>query len=97
MNASELKQQLKQLVIEECDKEDDFSPCDIDDDEPLMGTRAALDLDSLDALQISMAIHLRYGVRIEGNKDNRRAFASISALADFILANQPVDQAAERE
>ena len=47
-----------------------------------------LELDSLDALQLSLAVKERYGVRIEGGPDARRAFASTAALADFILAGQ---------
>lgn len=44
-------------------------------------------LDSLDALQISLAIQRDYGVRIAGAKDGRLAFASINALVDFINSN----------
>ncbi len=80
-----LKQQLKQLVIDECDKDVDAST--ITDDEVLIG--GPLDLDSLDALQICMAVKTRYGVRIEGGPDARRALASINALADTILSHQP--------
>ena len=47
-----------------------------------------LDLDSLDGLQIALAVKERYGVRIEGGPDGRKAFASISALADFITASR---------
>jgi acyl carrier protein len=43
------------------------------------------DLDSLDALQIALAVKERYKVRIEGGPDGRKAFASLSALADFII------------
>lgn len=81
-----LKQQLRQLIISECDKGDDFAPGDIPDDEPLIGSHSALALDSLDALQISLAVKKAYGVRIEGAVDGRKALASINALADYILA-----------
>lgn len=80
-----LKQELKRLVIEECDK--DITPDEIDDEAILIG--GDHDLDSLDALQISLAVKTRYGVRIEGGPEARRALASISALADTILSHRP--------
>ena len=83
-DAATLKHDLKQLIIEECDKED-LSPADISDDEPLLGGR--LDLDSLDVLQICMAIKTRYNVRIEGNTAARRALKSINTLADTVHNN----------
>lgn len=58
-------------------------------DEPLFGPDARLDLDSLDALQLSMAIQKRYGVRMPDSKETRRALASLSHLADHLLAHGP--------
>jgi len=76
-----LKQDLKLLVTTECDKDVDLA--DIGDDEVLIG--GPLALDSLDALQICMEVKNRYGVRIEGAIDARRALQSINTLADTIL------------
>ncbi len=87
-NTDALKQALKRLIIEECDKEDEFTVEDISDDEPLIGRGSALALDSLDTLQISMAVLSRYKTRIEGAKEGRIALASINALADYIVKNQ---------
>jgi acyl carrier protein len=75
---------LKAMIVKECDK--DFLPDSIDDNERLIGGR--LELDSLDALQISMAVKDRYGVRIEGGPDSRKALATVMALADFIIAER---------
>lgn len=82
MDKAALIEELKQLVITECDKE--FEPSEMAEDVPLMN--GPFDLDSLDALQIALAIKERYKVRIEGGPDGRKAFASLSALADFIIA-----------
>jgi acyl carrier protein len=41
-------------------------------------------LDSLDALQISMAIQKKYGVRMPDSKDTRRALVSLLALAEYL-------------
>jgi acyl carrier protein len=72
---------LKEMVIEECDKEIETSQ--IDDDELLIG--GPLDLDSLDALQICMAVKNNYGVRIEGGPQARAALQSITTLADTVI------------
>ncbi|HEX2585985.1 MAG TPA: hypothetical protein VHL14_12690 [Steroidobacteraceae bacterium] len=83
-----LKPALKALIVKECDK--DIDPAAIDDDAQLIG--GELQLDSLDALQISLAVKDRYDVRIEGGNEGRKALASVSALAQFIIesrANHP--------
>jgi acyl carrier protein len=84
MDREQLKRELKQLLVEECQKE--FGPEAIGDDTLLMGPEGGLNFDSLDALQISMAVQRRYGKRIEGNTKTRTALKSVNSLADFILA-----------
>ena len=76
-----LKQALKAMIVKECDK--DIAPEAMQDDEALIGGR--LELDSLDALQICLAVKERYGVRIEGGQVARKALASVTALANTIL------------
>lgn len=77
----ELKQALKALIVEECDK--DFAPESIEDDAPLLDER--FDLDSLDVLQICMAVKQQYGVRIEGSAAARKALKSVDTLARTIV------------
>jgi acyl carrier protein len=83
-NVDELKQDLKNIIIIESDNEDEFTHNDINDDEPLVGNESAIGLDSLDLLQISVAIKKKYGVRIEGAKESRIAFESVSSLVNYI-------------
>jgi len=71
--------QLKRLLLETCDK--DEPPGGLSSDEVLFGSQSRLDLDSLDALQISMAIQKCYGVRMPDSKETRRALASLGTLA----------------
>lgn len=85
MEKDTLKHELKALVIEECDK--DMAPGDITDDAILIGPKSELELDSLDALQISLAVKHKYGTRIEGGKETRKALKSIDTLADFVIRN----------
>ena len=82
-----LEQQLKQLLIRECDKEDDIDWQSIADDEPLFGAKSRVQMDSLDALQVSLALQQHYGVRIEGAKDGRKILASIADIAAFIRSS----------
>lgn len=79
---SEFKRELKQLIVEACDK--DIAPDTIPDDEPLFGDLSCLQLDSVDGLQLSMALQKRFGVRIGDGKQMRRTFTSINAMADYL-------------
>lgn len=82
VDVEELKGALKAMIVKECDK--DIAPDVITNEEQLIG--GPLQLDSLDALQICMAVQEHYGVRIEDGPNARRALRNIDALADFIVA-----------
>jgi len=84
VDAEQLKDELKQLIVTECDIQ--VSAQDISDSEYLLGRAGRLGLDSLDALQIAVAVQKKYGKRIEGGKETRYALTSIDTLAEFILA-----------
>ncbi len=74
---------LKAMVLEAVEKE--APPGGLGDDEPLFGPDARLDLDSLDALQVSMTVQQRFGLRMPDSKETRRALASIAHLADHLV------------
>lgn len=57
-------------------------------DEPLFGPESRLDLDSLDGLQLSVAIQKTYGIRMADSKDLRRALVSLTVLASYIAAHR---------
>lgn len=84
MDRATLVRELKQLIIAECGK--DMRAEDIADDATLVGSKSDLGLDSLDALQIVVAVRQRYGTRIEGSSQTRSALRSLGTLADRILA-----------
>lgn len=87
MELSELIVELKQLIITECDKTE-LNVDAITDVELLFGESTQLNLDSLDALQIAVAIKKRYGVRIEGGVETREAFMNVRSLAQYITSHQ---------
>ena len=82
---SELKQRIKQALIEELDLRGKTA-ADIDDAAPLFGE--GLGLDSLDALQLAMAIEERFGVAVPEGDAGRVVFASVNAIAEFVLRAQ---------
>jgi len=53
--------------------------------EVLFGNASRLQLDSLDALQISMAIQKTYGIRLADSKETRRAMMSLEGLAHYLI------------
>jgi len=88
LNLSQLKNDLKEMIVETLLLED-IQPDEIGDDAPLFGE--GLGLDSIDALELVVAIEKQFDVIIEDEEVGRQAFASISALADFIVEKKRAD------
>ncbi len=86
MDLEQLKYDLKTLIIDECEK-DHISPEEVKDNLKLFSKEIGLELDSLDALQISMALQKKYGIRLGDSKEFRRRVTSIQELAEFIVTN----------
>ena len=83
-NLTELTAELKALILEAAEKPAPSGG--LMDDELLFGPGSRLSLDSLDALQISMAIQHRYGIRMPDSKETRRALSTITVLAKHLQA-----------
>lgn len=82
---SNLALELKQLIIDALFLED-VSPNDIEDDAPLFGE--GLGLDSIDALELGLAIKNRYQVTIDAESEGtRKHFSSVASLVKFINGN----------
>jgi len=75
--------ELTALILEATDKTP-FAP-PLSSEEAIFGTGTRLALDSLDALQVSMALQKRYGVRLTDSKETRRILACVGNLADHLL------------
>lgn len=78
-----LKLRLKTMIIEECEK-DHITAAEVADHIQLFSEACILELDSLDALQISVALQNQFGVRLPDSKAFRRHVTTINELADFI-------------
>ena len=78
-----LKLRLKQMIIDECEKEE-LTATEIAEDVLLFSPESGLDLDSVDALQLSMSLQAQYGVRLVDPKEFRRMVTTINELADYL-------------
>jgi len=83
MDRNQLKQRLKALLIEGL-KLEDKRPEDIDDTAPIFVD--GLGLDSIDALELVVLVEEHFHVTVPDEEVGKQAFASINALADFIVA-----------
>ena len=85
MTREEIEAKIKETIVASLDLED-LRPGDIVADEPLFGE--GLGLDSIDALELGMAVQKAFGVAFPKNPaENRRIFHSVKTLADFVEAN----------
>jgi len=89
--AEGLEAEIKALIVESLALED-LEPEEIETDAPLFVE--GLGLDSIDALELAMALEERYGVTVEDDPDqNRVIFSSVKSLADFVRAQSGGDAA----
>lgn len=86
MERQALENELKQLIIDTLMLEDITAP-EIETEAPLF--IEGLGLDSIDALELAMALQEKYGVEIHDDADeNREIFASVASLARFVSAGR---------
>ena len=86
MNFSEqegLEKELLEMIVEVCRITDPL-PDDLSPDDPLIGPESPLGLDSLDAVEIVVAVEKKYKVRIDFQESSRIIFRSLKTLADYI-------------
>ena len=88
----ELKWEIKKLITETLGITD-VRLEDIDDEKPLFGSDNALTLDSVDGLEIIMALQRKYTVRIGDQNLARTIIRSINNIADFIVEEQAKSKA----
>jgi len=77
---ADLNQEIKRVIVEALNL--DTPPEEIQDDAPLFGE--GLGLDSIDALEIAMALEKRFAIKVQPDKETKRFFFSIATLADLV-------------
>nr|WP_234035355.1 MULTISPECIES: phosphopantetheine-binding protein [Stenotrophomonas] len=81
-----LEHEIKELIISSLSLED-ITPEDIDPTAPLFVE--GLGLDSIDALELGLALQKKYGVSLSADsEETRRHFSSVRALGEFVAARQ---------
>ncbi len=82
---NDTEQAIKELIIEVLNLED-VTPDDIDSAAPLFGD--GMGLDSIDALELGVAIRRKYDVELDVNSEEiREHFASVTNLARFVFTS----------
>ena len=82
----ELEQQIKQIIIDSLELED-ISPDDINEDEALFNE--GLGLDSIDALELGMALKKKYNIQLSKDKEeNKKHFYSVKTIANLVRMSQ---------
>src|SRR3954470_14950707 len=72
---------IKRLIVESLNLEG-IKPETIEDDAPLFGE--GLGLDSVDALELVVALEKEFGIKIKSQEIGREVFSSVSTLSEFI-------------
>ena len=86
MSREEIEYELKVLIIDAL-KLDETTPEDIDSEAPLVS--AGIGLDSIDVLELAMAVHKRFGVKTEtDDAENHRIYSSVRSLTEYIAGEQ---------
>ncbi len=85
--SDDLVEEIKKLIIETL-KLEDITPQDIEDDGRLFGEGEGLGLDSIDALELVVALEKIYGIVIPDSEVGQRVFRSASTLARFVRENR---------
>ena len=87
MTGQDLEQELKKLIVEALVLQD-VTADQIESEAPLFVE--GLGLDSIDALELAMAVEHRWGVKFGADdEENRRTFASVRSLAAYIRSKDP--------
>ena len=82
----QLEEEVKKLIIDVLQLED-LTPSDIDPDAPLFVT--GLGLDSIDALELGVALQKRYGISLSADsEETRRHFTSVRALVALLMSQE---------
>jgi acyl carrier protein len=81
MNPDVSNDRMKKLIVDSLHLEG-LEPASIGDDAPLFGE--GLGLDSVDALELVVAMEKEFGLKIEGHKMDKAVFTSVSSLTRFV-------------
>lgn len=82
-----LEQELSEMIIETCRVAGPL-PQEMTPDAPLIGPDSPYGLDSLDAVEVVVAVQRKYQIRIEAQETSREVLRSLRTLATFVRSQQ---------
>ncbi len=83
LDTNELITELTELIVTTCNITEQL-PADMSPDEPLIGPDSPFGIDSLDAVEIAVAVQRKYNIRIDARKTARQVMATLRTLAEYI-------------
>jgi acyl carrier protein len=86
MDETELKRRIKEMMVENLMLK--ISPADIGDEQPLFGPNS-LGLDSVDALQLVVALDKNFGLKIPDPAAAKKVLESVNAMAAAVCGTNP--------
>jgi acyl carrier protein len=84
IDTENLKAEIKKLIVETLNLKD-VNPDEIVSDKPLFGGDNSISLDSIDAIELIMAIQRTYSVRLDDQNLARNILFSVDTIADFVV------------
>lgn len=82
-----MERELVELIIRIC-RYEGAPPADPSPVAPLIGPESPFDLDSLDAVEIAVAVQRKYNIRIDSLQNSRKVLQSLRTLAEFIQTHR---------
>ena len=83
---ADFERELKELIVSSLNLED-ISPEDIESNEPLF--EKGLGLDSIDGLELGMAIRKKWGIKVQGSKEEIRAiYQTVGSIARYLAGQK---------
>ncbi|HNP17067.1 MAG TPA: acyl carrier protein [Fulvivirga sp.] len=86
MAHEELELKLKTQIIKYLNLME-LEPADIKTDAPLFGPDSPIDLDSIDAIELSVLLEREYDLKITDPKQGKKVMASVEKMIEYIVAN----------
>jgi acyl carrier protein len=83
----DLKLKIKQMVVETLNLKD-VNPPDILNDQPLFSGENIITLDSIDGIELIMAIQRQFGVRLDDQNLARNILNTVDSMAEFIATGK---------
>jgi acyl carrier protein len=90
MDNTAIKQDIRKLMVENLMLQ--ISPEEIGDDQPLFGP-GSVGLDSVDALQLVVALDKSYGLKIADPEAAKKILQSVNTIADAVVKHQAAGKA----